>query len=46
MPGSLEDIPLTVITTLEQLQQLKAELMNVNEFAVDMEVTIHHVNKC
>ena len=38
MPGSLEDIPLTIITTLEQLQQLKAELMNVKEFAVDLEV--------
>jgi hypothetical protein len=38
MPGSLEDIPLTIITTLEQLQQLKTELLNVKEFAVDMEV--------
>ena len=45
MPGSLEDIPLTVITTLEQLQQLKAELMNVNEFAVDMEVMITNVSE-
>ena len=40
MPGSLEEIPLTIITTLEQLQQLKTELMNVKEFAVDMEVRI------
>ena len=38
MPGSLEDIPLIIITTLEQLQQLKSELMNVKEFAIDMEV--------
>ena len=42
MPGSLEDIPLTIITTLEQLQQLKAELMSVKEFAVDMEVIQKH----
>ena len=38
MPGSLEDTPLTIVTTLEQLQLLNAELMNVKEFAVDMEV--------
>lgn len=38
MPGSLEDIPLTIITTLEQLQQLKTELMKVKELAIDMEV--------
>ncbi len=43
MPGSLEDIPLTVLTTLEQLQQLKTELMNVKEFAIDMEVHIYNV---
>lgn len=41
MPGSLEDIPLTIITTLEQLQLLKTELMIVKEFAVDMEVIIY-----
>ena len=44
MPGSLEDIPLTIITTLEQLQQLKAELMNVKEFAIDMEVHVNYVS--
>ena len=40
MPHSLDDIPLMIVTTLEQLQQLKTELMNVKEFAVDMEVRI------
>ena len=38
MLGSLEDIPLIVITTLEQLHQLNDELMTVKEFAIDMEV--------
>ena len=42
----MEDIPLTIITTLEQLQQLKAELMNVKEFAIDMEVMCPRLNLC
>ena len=36
--GSLEETPLTIVTTLEQLEQLKQELMNVKEFAIDLEV--------
>ena len=38
MPGSLEDTPLTYIDSLEQLQELQQKLMNVKEFAVDLEV--------
>ena len=30
-----------MVTTVEQLEQLKQELMNVKEFAVDLEVTSH-----
>ena len=45
MPGSLEDTPLTVLATLEQSQQLKTELMNVKEFAVDVDVMIWTVNE-
>ena len=36
--GSVEETPLTIVTTLEQLEQLKQELMNVKEFAIDLEV--------
>ncbi len=38
--GSLEDTPLSFVTTLEQLEELKNELMKVPEFAIDLEVTI------
>ncbi len=37
--GSLEDTPLSFVTTLEQLEELKNELTKVPEFAVDLEVT-------
>lgn len=37
-PGSYEETPLTMVTTLEQLEQLKQELKNVKEFAIDLEV--------
>ena len=36
--GSLEDTPLTMVTTLEQLERLTQELKNVKEFAIDLEV--------
>lgn len=38
--GSLEDTPLTIVTTLEQLEELKNDLKKVTEFAVDLEVSI------
>ena len=38
--GSLEDTPLTFVTTLEQLEALKKELTTVSEFAVDLEVCV------
>ena len=37
-PGSLEDIPITFIDTLEQLEELQRKLNTVTEFAVDLEV--------
>lgn len=37
-PGSLEDVPLTLVETVEQLDELKGKLMSVSEFAIDLEV--------
>ena len=38
-PSSLSDVPLTMITTVEQLQELSRLLTTVSEFAVDLEVS-------
>lgn len=38
-PGSLSDVPLTMITTVEQLQELSRLLVTVSEFAIDLEVS-------
>lgn len=38
-PSSLDDVPLTMITTVEQLQELNRLLVTVSEFAVDLEVS-------
>ena len=38
-PGSLSDVPLTMITTVEQLQELSRLLVTVSEFALDLEVS-------
>ena len=37
-PGSLEDVPLTIVESVEQLESLKEELKSVKEFAIDLEV--------
>ncbi len=37
-PGSLEEVPLTFIDSLEQLEELQRKLMTVSGFAVDLEV--------
>ena len=37
-PGALTDVPLTMVTTVEQLEELSKLLMSVKDFAVDMEV--------
>ena len=38
-PGSLSDVPLTIVTTVEQLQEISRLLVSVSEFAVDLEVS-------
>ncbi|XP_065904927.1 exosome complex component 10-like isoform X1 [Dysidea avara] len=38
-PGALSDVPLTMVTSVEQLQELSKLLIGVKEFAVDLE---HH----
>ena len=37
-PGALTDVPLTMVTTVEQLEELSKLLTSVKDFAVDMEV--------
>ena len=38
-PSSLGDVPMTMITTVEQLQELSRLLVTVSEFAIDLEVS-------
>ena len=39
LPGALDDVPLTMVTTVEQLQEMSKVLTGVTEFAVDLEVS-------
>ena len=40
MANSLEDTPLVMISSFEQLQELVTELLTVSEIAVDLEVIL------
>ena len=40
MANSLEDTPLIMINSFEQLQELVTELLTVSEIAVDLEVIL------
>jgi len=43
-PGALTDVPLTMVTTVEQLEELSKLLTSVKEFAVDLEVHVPYVH--